>query len=53
MDNKTRQLLEDCAQQFQYYADIHGAKSTWQGKVKRDANLAWVDRIKEHLNGTA
>lgn len=53
MDKDTRQLLEECATQFQYYADIHGAKDTWSGKVKRDANLAWVTKIRKHLDGTA
>ena len=53
MDNKTRALLEKCATQFQYYADLHSAKETYEGKLKADVNLRFVKEIREHLNGTS
>lgn len=52
MDNKTRTLLEKCATQFQYYADIHAAKDTYEGNLKADVNRRFVKEIREHLDGT-
>lgn len=49
----TRQLLEDCATQFRYYADIHDAKGTYEGRKKADANLVWYNKIRKLLDGTA
>lgn len=53
MDSKTRNLLEKCATQFQYYADIHAAKETYEGDLKAEANRRFVREIREHLDGTA
>lgn len=48
-----RKMLEDCATQFQYYADLHAAKGTWESDKKAEVNRQWVVRIRKLLDGTA